>query len=493
MESKQKIFNFDNTYIDLSKNFYQETKPIPVKKPKLLFFNNVLSSFLNLDKKLLQSQLGTFILSGNVVPEGAKPIAMVYAGHQFGNFVELGDGRAILLGEIISKNGLRFDIQLKGSGKTAFSRQGDGRAPLESVLREYVISEAMHNLGIPTTRSLSVVETGEVVQRELEEPSGILTRVSSSHIRIGTFEFFSAKNDTKSLKELANYAIKRHFPKFLKKKNKYELFLDKVIFDQAKLVSQWMNSGFIHGVMNTDNITISGETIDYGPCAFMNDYNPAKVYSYIDFKGRYSYGNQPQIMFWNLSRFASSIKSLFDEKKITSEDQIIKCLRKFPKLFEKFWYEGITKKLGLSGPKSGDELIIKLLLELMFENKTDFTQTFRLLSEVFDKKGYQNFQSLFQNKEKIDHWYKMWEKRIFDEKKDLNEICKKMKSVNPIYIPRNHIVEDAIKKFIHYKDYSELNMLIKLLKNPFTERKKMSYFSLPPKPGDDIKNTFCGT
>ena len=218
MKFKQKIFNFDNTYIDLSKNFYQEIKPIPVKKPKILFFNNVLSSFLNLDKKLLQSEMGTFILSGNVVPEGAKPIALAYAGHQFGNFVELGDGRAILLGEILSKNGLRFDIQLKGSGKTAFSRQGDGRAPLGSVLREYVISEAMYNLGIPTTRGLSVVETGEVVQRELEEPGGILTRISSSHIRIGTFEFFSAKNDTKSIKELADYSIKRHFPRFFKKK-----------------------------------------------------------------------------------------------------------------------------------------------------------------------------------------------------------------------------------------------------------------------------------
>ena len=286
--TKPQIFKFDNTYINLPKNFYQKINPVPVKKPHLLKLNYELLDYFNLDADSIKSNLGVSILSGNKVPNNTTPLAMVYAGHQFGNFVDqLGDGRAVLLGEIISKDGLRYDLQLKGSGKTIFSRQGDGRSPLGPVIREYILSEAMHYLGVPTTRSLSIIGTGELVEREKIEPGGILVRISSSHIRIGTFEFFSAKKDFVSVKKLADYTIKRHFPEILSSKNQYKLFLDKIIESQAKLVAQWMNVGFIHGVMNTDNMAISGETIDYGPCAFMDTYDPQTVFSSIDQLGRY--------------------------------------------------------------------------------------------------------------------------------------------------------------------------------------------------------------
>ena len=333
-ENKKEIFNFKNSYSKLPKGFYEEINPEPVKCPDLIEFNQDLGNFLNIDTKALTGKKGRFLLSGNVLPEGAKPIAMAYAGHQFGNFVsQLGDGRAILLGEVIAKNGKRYDIQLKGSGKTSFSRQGDGRAPLGPVIREYLLSEAIHNLNIPSTRSLAIVTSGEFVQRDSLLPGAILTRVASSHIRIGTFEFFFYRNDIKSLKRLADYTIQRHFPLLNTTKRIYSSFLLSVLKLQAKLVSDWMSVGFIHGVMNTDNVSISGETIDYGPCAFMDHYNPNSVFSFIDTHGRYSYGNQGQITLWNLSRLAECLLPLIDEDINKAKKIAVAHLEKFPMIF----------------------------------------------------------------------------------------------------------------------------------------------------------------
>ena len=419
---------------------------------------------------------------------------MVYAGHQFGNFVtQLGDGRAVLLGEIIARNGKRYDLQLKGSGQTIFSRQGDGRSPLGPVIREYIISEAMHYLGIPSTRSLSIISTGEVVERERVEPGGILARISSSHIRIGTFEFFSAKKDFVSVKKLTDYTIKRHFPEILSSKNKYKLFLDKIIESQAKLVAQWMNVGFIHGVMNTDNTSISGQTIDYGPCAFMNNFDPNTVYSFIDVYGRYSYGNQPKIMLWNLSKFAECISFLINENNEEANKVILNSLSKFSQLFDKFWIKAISEKLGLFENLQENRELIEKFLTIMFEQKTDFTLTFRKLSESLENQEKKmNFFSLFKNEKLITNWHNNWMERLKKEKSSKEKISNKMKNKNPLVIPRNHLVEKAINKAVEKCDFSMVNDLVKVLKKPFEANKKVNLVE-PPKPGEDIKNTFCGT
>lgn len=491
---KSQIFKFDNTYINLPKNFYQKINPVPVKKPRLLKLNHELLDYLDLDKDSLESNLGVSILSGNKVPTNTTPLAMVYAGHQFGNFVsQLGDGRAVLLGEIIAKNGQRYDLQLKGSGQTIFSRQGDGRSPLGPVIREYIISEAMHYLGIPTTRSLSIISTGEVVRRERIEPGGILARVSSSHIRIGTFEFFSAKKDFVSVKKLSDYSIKRHFLEIWSDKNRYKSFLDKIIESQARLVAKWMNVGFIHGVMNTDNTSISGQTIDYGPCAFMNTFDPNTVYSFIDVYGRYSYENQPKIMLWNLSKFAECISFLISENEEKANKIILESLSKFPRLFEKFWIKAISEKLGLFQTLKENRKLIEKFLKIMFEQKTDFTLTFRTLSESINNEEKKiEFFSLFKNNKPITNWYNDWIQRLEKETSSKEKISKKMKNKNPLFIPRNHLVEKAISEAVEKCDFSMTNDLVKVLKKPFEFNKNLN-LSDPPKPNQDIKNTFCGT
>ncbi len=496
MKTAKEYFKFDNTYIKLPGKFYQRIKPEPVKNPTLIKLNLQLSNYLNLEISSLKNNSGISILSGNQVPKNTTPIAMVYAGHQFGNFVnQLGDGRAVLIGEIIAKDGKRYDLQLKGSGKTMYSRQGDGRAPLGPVIREYIISEAMYHLGIPTTRALSIISTGEFVEREKIEPGGVLARISSSHIRIGTFEFFSARKDFNALKKIADYTIRRHYPEILSKnKNNYSLLLEKVILSQAKLISQWMNFGFIHGVMNTDNTSISGETIDYGPCAFINNYDPMTVYSYIDFQGRYSFGNQPKIMLWNLSKFAESISSLIDEDPNLANQKIINSLKKFPELFSKFWIKGIKKKIGLSSTFQNDTKLIESLLEMMYKEEADFTLTFRKLAESLKNEQKKNdFFSLFNNKEHFLDWYQKWNLRIKKEKESKDILLKKMNAVNPLFIPRNHLVEKAINETVEKNNLSMLDDLLEVLKNPFTEKKKKSKFSRPPDNSEDIKNTFCGT
>ncbi len=492
--TKSPIFQFDNTYINLPKNFYQKINPVPVKKPRLLKLNHELLDYLNLNKDSLETDLGISILSGNKIPSNTTPLAMVYAGHQFGNFVnQLGDGRAVLLGEIIAKNGQRYDLQLKGSGKTIFSRQGDGRSPLGPVIREYIISEAMHHLGIPTTRSLSIISTGEVVEREKIEPGGILARVSASHIRIGTFEFFRAKKDFSSVKKLTDYTIKRHFPEILSGKDQYKIFLDKIIKSQAKLVAKWMNVGFIHGVMNTDNISISGQTIDYGPCAFMNNFDPNTVYSFIDVYGRYSYGNQPKIMLWNLSKFAECISFLINQNEDKASKIILESLSKFPQLFDKFWIKGISEKIGLLQSTKENRKVIEKFLEIMFEQKTDFTLTFRTLSESIDNNERKKaFLYLFKNNKPISNWYNDWVQKLKKQNSSKEEISKKMKNRNPVFIPRNHLVEKAISEAVDKCEFSMVNDLVEALKRPFESNNKFNS-SDPPKANEDIKNTFCGT
>ncbi len=488
----KKIFNFSHTYSKLPPFFYQKIKPQPVKNPKLIEFNLELSKFLNINSNDIDKKVGGLIFSGNHLPDGAQPIAMAYAGHQFGNFVpQLGDGRAILIGELIASNGKRFDIQLKGSGKTAFSRQGDGRSPLGPVIREYIVSEALHYLGLRSTRSLAIVSTGETVLRETPTKGGILTRVASSHIRIGTFEFFFFQKDFKSLKKLADYTINRHFPEF-KKNNPYEFLLEKVIKLQASLVAKWMSIGFIHGVMNTDNTSICGETIDYGPCAFMDQYDPNKVFSYIDYAGRYSYVNQGKIILWNLSKFAECIIPLLGENFETSKSKAINCLKKFPRYFEENWLDEMRKKIGLEKKFKEDFNLINDLFKIMKNENFDFTLTFRNLSKILLEEKSTFFEKNINNVKEINNWFTRWNKRLQKENNQKSDIAKKMMKINPIYIPRNHIIESSIKSALD-NDFSEMRELLKLIKNPFTEKTKNKKFSIPPKPNEVVSNTFCGT
>ena len=376
------MFKFDNSYSRLPENFYERIDPIAVKNPKLIRFNKLLAEEIGLDPIKDNNHLET-IFSGNVLPKDSDPIALAYAGHQFGHFVpQLGDGRAVLLGEVSNHDGFRFDIQLKGSGPTSFSRGGDGRAPLGPVIREYIMSEAMHFLNIPTTRSLAMVATDELVSRETLLPGGVLTRIASSHIRVGTFEYFAAQGDQKNLKLLADYAINRHYSNIDESNNRYQIFLESVCDKQASLIAKWMEVGFIHGVMNTDNTSISGETIDYGPCAFMDSYHPETVFSSIDHHGRYAYGNQPNIAQWNLARLSECLLPLIDNdsnKAITIAEEI---LDSFGRKFEDYWFSGMCEKIGLPGSKKNNRALLQDLLKLMQKNQSDFTLTFWYLSAV---------------------------------------------------------------------------------------------------------------
>ncbi len=490
---KKTIFNFSNTYSDLPENFYERINPVPVRNPKLIEFNSELSDFLNIDSTKINSENGKLFFSGNLVPEGARPIAIAYAGHQFGNLVpQLGDGRAVLIGEVIAKNKKRFDLQLKGSGKTRFSRNGDGRSPLGPVIREYIISESIHNLGIKSTRSLALVSTGEKVSRETSMPGGILTRIASSHIRIGTFEFFFYKRDLKSLKILADYTLKRHF-NTKKDKNTYKSLLRNVINSQAKLISKWMGVGFIHGVMNTDNTTICGETIDYGPCAFMDHYDPKKVFSYIDFGGRYSFMNQGKIMLWNLSKFAESIIPLLSDNIEDAKKIAIECLKEFPEIFEKNWLKEMRRKIGLTSIQNEDIKIINDFLELIKNENLDFTLSFRNLSNLINSNSKKKDENNFKDKNNFNEWFLRWNKRLEKEKLEKSKIALEMNKINPFYIPRNHLVEDVINAAVNNNDFSKLKELLKVVRKPFTKGDFDKKYSLPPLPEEIISNTFCGT
>lgn len=487
---------FDNSYARLPDRFYERVKPTTVPEPTLLKLNVSLAEQLGLSPETLQSPAGLAILAGNEIPNDAEPIAAAYAGHQFGNFVpKLGDGRAILLGEINNTSGERRDIQLKGSGPTPFSRRGDGRAALGPVLREYLISEAMAALGIPTTRALAAVATGESVFREIELPGAILTRIAASHIRVGTFQYFASRQDKDGLKALADHVIARHYPGALESKNPYASMLECVIERQAELLSRWLLVGFIHGVMNTDNMSIAGETIDYGPCAFMDTYHPLTVYSSIDTGGRYAFANQPAIAAWNLARLAEAILPLLGDNEDTAVKAAQSAVSTFRPKFEAHYTKGLARKIGLEDERAGDLDLIQDLLDRMAEGEADFTLTFRALSTACDPATSANPKvgRLFKDAGIIEAWLPRWHKRLQDETRSLADRQLDMKSVNPAVIPRNHLVEEVLNAAIFQHDLEPFHNLHEVLKDPFSDQPEDSRFVQPPKPDEIVQATFCGT
>jgi len=479
-------WHFDNTYSRLPKVMSSQLNPIPVKNPKLTIFNHGFSKELGLDFSSLNNNQIASIFSGNLLPKESKCIAQAYAGHQFGYFTILGDGRAILIGEHLSKNNKRFDIQFKGSGKTPYSRNGDGRAALGPMLREYIVSEAMHSLGIPTTRSLAVVKTGENVIRETPLPGAILTRVAASHIRVGTFQYVTATEDEKNLKTLFDYTIDRHYPKIKDSKTPAIDLLKIVMEKQIKLVVDWMRVGFIHGVMNTDNMAISGETIDYGPCAFMDAYDPETVFSSIDHNGRYAYFNQPGITKWNLARFAETLLPLIDKNKDKAIKIATEIINNFGEIYKKNWLEMMRKKLGLIDEKDSDEKLINDLLSLLHEQKADYTNTFcSLMNE-----DVQN-DKIFNNKE-FNDWHQKWKKRLAKNNNSTEESLKLMRSVNPIVIPRNHKVEEVLEA-ASKDDLNPFHDFLKVLEKPYENQSKTNNYQSPAPPSEKKYQTFCGT
>ena len=480
-------FNIENSYTELPEVFYTKQLPSFVPDPKIAVFNKVLSENLGLNLEPLESEKVVDILSGNKLIDGSNPIAEAYAGHQFGYFTMLGDGRAVLLGEHITPKGERFDIQLKGSGITPYSRGGDGKAALGPMIREYIISEAMYSLGIPTTRSLAVVTTGESIAREKIEPGAILTRVASSHIRVGTFQYAARYTSYEDLKALADYTIKRHYPEGLNKENPYLFLLEEVIKRQASLIAKWLHVGFIHGVMNTDNVSICGETIDYGPCAFMDTYDPNTVFSSIDHQGRYAYGNQPNIMAWNLARFAETLIPLLSDNQEEAIDMAQDAISKFKDIYLENYISGMRLKLGLFNEENDDEELIYDLLNLMNKYEADYTNTFRNLTL-----GKKDDVIMFETSE-FSKWYTKWKERLSRQDKKEGEVIKLMKSANPSVIPRNHRVEEAIEAAVKNDDYSVMANLLKVLSEPFKYSEDQDEYTKLPKPTNIPYRTFCGT
>jgi uncharacterized protein YdiU (UPF0061 family) len=488
-------FPFQNSYAALPPNFFARVAPTPVASPRLIKLNRPLAVKLGLDPDRLASPEGIEILAGKNVPDGAEPIAMAYAGHQFGHFVpQLGDGRAILLGEVIDADGVRRDIQLKGSGPTPFSRRGDGRAALGPVLREYIVSEAMAALGIPTTRSLAAVITGENVMRETPLPGAVLTRVASSHIRVGTFQFFAARGDTEGVRRLADHVIDRHYPQAATAERPYHALLEGVIARQADLVARWLLVGFIHGVMNTDNTSISGETIDYGPCAFMDNYDPATVFSSIDEHGRYAYANQPRIALWNLTRLAECLLPLFSEDKDKAIEQAQLILGEFAEKFSTAYQAGLRGKIGLVTARDGDEALVQDLLDAMAKNQADFTLTFRRLSDAaLDPAGDEKIRPLFADPAAYDEWAARWRQRTGDEPQTAPKRRAAMRSVNPAFIPRNHRIEAVIEAAVNRDDFAPFEELLTVLSKPCEDQPAFAAYSEPPQPEQRVLQTFCGT
>jgi uncharacterized protein YdiU (UPF0061 family) len=488
-------FPFQNTYAALPANFFARVAPTPVTSPRLIKLNRPLAAQLGLDPDRLDSPEGAEILAGKRIPDGAEPIAMAYAGHQFGHFVpQLGDGRAILLGEVIDTDGVRRDIQLKGSGPTPFSRRGDGRAALGPVLREYIVSEAMAALGIPTTRSLAAVMTGENVVRETMLPGAVLTRVASSHIRVGTFQFFAARGDTEGIRRLADHVIARHYPEAANAERPYHALLAAVIARQADLVARWLLIGFIHGVMNTDNTSISGETIDYGPCAFMDHYDPAKVFSSIDEQGRYAYANQPRIALWNLTRLAECLLPLFSDEQDKAISEAQSALANFAEAFNSAYQAGLRRKLGLFTAQDGDPALAQDLLDAMAKNQADFTLTFRRLSDAAaDPDGDRNVRQLFADPAAYDQWEVLWRKRLSEEPQDSAARQIAMRSVNPAFIPRNHRVEAVIDAAVTRDDFAPFEELLAVLSNPYADQPAYAAYAQAPEPHQCVLRTFCGT
>jgi len=486
-EIKEAGWNLDNSYAHLPESFFSKLSPTFVSSPKLIILNDSLATSLGLNIQALKSEDGVAVLAGNRIPEGATPIAQAYAGHQFGHFNMLGDGRAVLLGEHITPSGERVDMQLKGSGRTPYSRGGDGRAALGPMLREYIISEAMNKLGIPTSRSLAVVTTGEPVIRESELQGAILTRVASSHLRVGTFQYVANWGTLEELRALADYTLKRHFPDIEDDGDRYLSLLQEVIKRQAVLIAKWQLVGFIHGVMNTDNMTLSGETIDYGPCAFMDTYDQETVFSSIDIQGRYSYGNQPKIAGWNLARFAETLLPLLhvDQEKAAKLAQ--DAVSGFAKLYQAHWLAGMRGKLGIFNEEAEDESLIEDLLHMMQKYRADYTNTFRALT-------FDNLEEavLFETRE-FALWHERWKERLGRQEESSAASNELMQNSNPALIPRNHRVEAALEAAVEQGDYSVMERLLDVLSSPYAHTPEQAAYSTPPAPTSRPYRTFCGT
>ena len=488
-------FPFNNTYARLPERFYARLDPTPVAAPRLVRVNAELAECLGLDPNELVSPEGVEVLAGSRVPEGAEPIALAYAGHQFGHFVpQLGDGRAILLGEVVGRDGARRDIQLKGSGQTPFSRRGDGRAALGPVLREYIVSEAMAALGVPTTRTLAAVMTGEAVLRETALPGAVLTRVAASHVRVGTFQYFAARDDAAAVRLLADHVIARHYPEVVEAERPYRALLDAVVARQAELVAQWLLIGFIHGVMNTDNTSIAGETIDYGPCAFMDAYDPATVFSSIDHFGRYAYGNQPRIAQWNLARLAETLLPLLAEDENSALAAAQETLSAFGPRFEAAYLGGLRRKIGLSTEHEGDAALAQELLKHMAENGADFTLTFyHLCGAAAGPEGDAAVRTLFTDAGAYDAWAVRWRRRLLENPGEPKARRAAMQTVNPVFIPRNHLVEAALDAAVERQDFGPFEELLEVVSRPYEDRLGFERYAAPPGPAERVHQTFCGT
>jgi uncharacterized protein YdiU (UPF0061 family) len=485
-------WNFDNSYARLPEVFYTAIHPTPVRLPKLRVLNEALAITLGLDPQKLQDPDGVAVLAGNQIPEGALPLAQAYAGHQFGRLNMLGDGRAILLGEQITPQGKRLDLQLKGSGRTPYSRRGDGRAALGPMLREYIVSEAMAALGIPTTRILAVVSTGEPVYRETELPGAVLTRVADSHLRVGTFTYVSGAGTQEDLRALTAYTLKRHFPEVYTVAGDQQALwlLREVIRRQAALIAQWQLVGFIHGVMNTDNMALSGETIDYGPCAFMDTYDPETVFSSIDTHGRYAFGQQPAMAGWNLARFAESLLPLLHDVPEEAVKIAQEAVSVFPGLFQTHWLSGMRAKLGLLNEEAVDADLIAELLEIMLEHKADYTNTFVALTQgtLTDPVGSDPLSVVA-----IQQWHEKWQARLTRQQASPDQVTQQMRLSNPAVIPRNHRVEEALEAAVIHEDYSVMERLLKVLSDPYAYTPDQVAYGPPEGNADRTYRTFCGT
>ncbi|HJW41935.1 MAG TPA: YdiU family protein [Rhizomicrobium sp.] len=490
------IFAFDNSYARLPERFYARLAPTPVAAPHLIRVNDALARELGIDPVRLSSASGVEALAGNRIPEGAEPIAMAYAGHQFGNWVpQLGDGRAILLGEIIGRDGLRYDVQLKGSGPTPFSRNGDGRAALGPVLREFIVSEAMAALGIATTRTLAAVTAGEnILRQEGLLPGAVLTRISRSHVRVGTFEYFGNRGDVEAVRILADYVIARLYPEIAKAVQPYAALLEAVVARTAKLIASWQLVGFIHGVMNTDNTSIAGETIDYGPCAFMDTYDPAKVFSSIDQGGRYAYGNQPRIAQWNLVRFAQALLPLLGSDEPGAITVAQAAIDAYPALFEAAYSEGLRRKFGFAQALENDLPLIGEFFRHMADGNADFTLTFRRLADsAGNEAAVEGLRALFDNAAALDVWLGKWQARLVQESVSPAERAVAMRRVNPAFVPRNHRIEAAIAAAQENADFTPFETLLTVLSRPFDDQPEHEALAAPPKPNEVVLQTFCGT
>jgi uncharacterized protein YdiU (UPF0061 family) len=491
-------FAFDNTFARLPERFYARLDPTPVAAPRLVKLNVEFARALGLDPDALAGPQGVEIFSGNRVAEGSEPLAEAYAGHQFGHFVpQLGDGRANLLGEVVGRDGARYDIQLKGSGPTPFSRGGDGRAALGPVLREYIVSEAMAALGVPSTRALAAVTTGERVMREGALPGAVFTRVAASHLRVGTFQYFAARGDAEGVHTLADYAIARHYPEAARSKQPYRALLDGVISRQARLVAQWVMLGFVHGVMNTDNTSISGETIDYGPCAFMEAYDPATVFSSIDHYGRYAYGNQHRAMHWNLARLAEALLPVLEQEAGDQEAAVAtanESLAAFEPQFEAARAAGLRRKLGLFTEREGDAALAEDLLARMAANQADFTLTFRRLCDASaGAEGDEGVRALFADPGAYDGWAVAWRSRLEQEPVSGRVRAAAMRMTNPAFIPRNHLVEAAINAAVRREDFRPFEELLEVVVRPYEDRPGLERYATPALPEESVRQTFCGT